>query len=178
MAQSGLLSLQGFPASSPWGCCCCSRCLPAGLLPGVPATRARLIHRWTGRPTGRLRDPPRRRPLGHPSPPDVIDALTFASPTPFSVWGVIAMWAVSPLAPAGRLSAAACALRTGAWPIQRLPVLYRHRQRRPRLLITAYHGNVLQGKRLCALVVAGEQGRPLFRAQGLAAGAAVSGHFR
>lgn len=28
------------------------------------------------------------------SPPDVIDALLFASPTPFSVWGVIAMWAL------------------------------------------------------------------------------------
>ena len=28
------------------------------------------------------------------SPPDVIDALLFVSPTPFSAWGVIAMWAV------------------------------------------------------------------------------------
>ncbi|GAW35801.1 ferric reductase like transmembrane component [Roseovarius sp. A-2] len=28
------------------------------------------------------------------SPPDVIDALTFTSPTPFSDWGVIAMWMV------------------------------------------------------------------------------------
>ncbi|MFD2208074.1 ferric reductase-like transmembrane domain-containing protein [Kiloniella antarctica] len=28
------------------------------------------------------------------SPPDVIDALLFSSPTPFSVWGVIAMWAL------------------------------------------------------------------------------------
>ena len=28
------------------------------------------------------------------SPPDVIDALLFASPTPFSAWGVIAMWAI------------------------------------------------------------------------------------
>lgn len=28
------------------------------------------------------------------SPPDVIDALLFSSPTPFSFWGVIAMWAV------------------------------------------------------------------------------------
>jgi len=28
------------------------------------------------------------------SPPDVIDALLFRSPTPFSLWGVIAMWAV------------------------------------------------------------------------------------
>ena len=27
------------------------------------------------------------------SPPDVIDALTFTSPTPFSAWGVVAMWA-------------------------------------------------------------------------------------
>lgn len=28
------------------------------------------------------------------SPPDVIDALLFASPTPFSAWGVVAMWAI------------------------------------------------------------------------------------
>lgn len=28
------------------------------------------------------------------SPPDVIDALLFRSPTTFSIWGVIAMWAV------------------------------------------------------------------------------------
>jgi len=28
------------------------------------------------------------------SPPDVIDALLFASPTPFSLWGVISMWSI------------------------------------------------------------------------------------
>lgn len=28
------------------------------------------------------------------SPPDVVDALLLRSPTPFSLWGVIAMWAV------------------------------------------------------------------------------------
>ncbi|MEO1749395.1 MAG: ferric reductase-like transmembrane domain-containing protein [Pseudomonadota bacterium] len=28
------------------------------------------------------------------SPPDVIDALLLVSPTPFSLWGVIAMWAI------------------------------------------------------------------------------------
>jgi len=28
------------------------------------------------------------------SPPDVVDALLFRSPTPFSAWGVAAMWAV------------------------------------------------------------------------------------
>lgn len=28
------------------------------------------------------------------SPPDMVDALLFRSPTPFTVWGVVAMWAV------------------------------------------------------------------------------------
>ena len=28
------------------------------------------------------------------SPPDVVDVLLFRSPTPFSIWGVVAMWAV------------------------------------------------------------------------------------
>lgn len=28
------------------------------------------------------------------SPPDMIDALLFVSPTPFSAWGVVAMWAI------------------------------------------------------------------------------------
>ena len=41
------------------------------------------------------------------SPPDVVDALTFASPTPFSVWGVLAMWALFG-------AAALAALRGGA----------------------------------------------------------------
>ncbi len=31
--------------------------------------------------------------LGITSPPDVADALLFVSPTPFSAWGVVAMWA-------------------------------------------------------------------------------------
>ena len=37
------------------------------------------------------RDPCRR--LWITSPPDVVDALLFVSATPFSAWGVIAMWA-------------------------------------------------------------------------------------
>jgi hypothetical protein len=28
------------------------------------------------------------------SPPDVVDALLFTSPTPFAAWGVVAMWAL------------------------------------------------------------------------------------
>ncbi|MEM7296609.1 MAG: ferric reductase, partial [Pseudomonadota bacterium] len=38
------------------------------------------------------------------SPPDVTDALLFISPTPFSTWGVLAMWA----APAGFTSPHLC----------------------------------------------------------------------
>lgn len=37
------------------------------------------------------------------SPPDVLDALLFVSPTPFSAWGVIAMWAAFAVALLGLL---------------------------------------------------------------------------
>jgi len=67
--------------------------LAAGLLPGLPAPRGRRVHRWVG---GALV----LAVLVHvgglwiTSPPDVVDALLFRSPTPFSAWGVIAMGAV------------------------------------------------------------------------------------
>ena len=67
--------------------------LIGGYLPGLPAHRGRRVHRWIGgvlvvavviHVGG----------LWITSPPDVIDALLFVSPTPFSAWGVIAMWAI------------------------------------------------------------------------------------
>lgn len=67
--------------------------LAMGLLPGLHPLRARRVHRWTGvllvlavvwHVAG----------LWQTSPPDVVDALTFTSPTPFSAYGVVAMWAV------------------------------------------------------------------------------------
>ncbi len=67
--------------------------LAGGLLPGIPALRGRRIHRYVGigliaavvlHVVG----------LWITSAPDVIDALTFTSPTPFSDWGVVAMWAL------------------------------------------------------------------------------------
>lgn len=67
--------------------------LAAGLLPGLKGFAGRRVHRWTG--TALV-----AAVLVHvgglwiTSPPDVIDALTFTSPTPFAPWGVIAMWAV------------------------------------------------------------------------------------
>lgn len=67
--------------------------LAGRLLPGMSPLENRLIHRWVGlflvvsvvvHVGG----------LWITSPPDVIDALTFSSPTPFSIWGVLAMWAL------------------------------------------------------------------------------------
>ncbi|MEM0921553.1 MAG: ferric reductase-like transmembrane domain-containing protein [Pseudomonadota bacterium] len=67
--------------------------LALGLLPGLSPARARRFHGWVGAALlGAV--------LIHvaglwiTSPPDVIDALTFTSPTPFSLWGVLAMWGI------------------------------------------------------------------------------------
>ncbi len=67
--------------------------LAGGYLPGLPGRRGRRLHAWIG--AGLV-----AAVVAHvaglwlTSPPDVIDVLLFRSPTPFSVWGVVAMWAV------------------------------------------------------------------------------------
>ncbi len=67
--------------------------LMGGYLPGLSAHRGRRVHRWTG---GVLVAAVviHVAALWMTSPPDVVDALLFTSPTPFSAWGVIAMWAI------------------------------------------------------------------------------------
>jgi predicted ferric reductase len=67
--------------------------LIAGYLPGVSVYRARRAHHWIG---GALvmAVVVHVGGLWITSPPDMIDALTFKSPTPFSPFGVIAMWAI------------------------------------------------------------------------------------
>lgn len=67
--------------------------LVGGFLPGLPAQRGRRMHSIVG---GLLALTVAAHVVGLwiTSPPDVIDALLFASPTPFSFWGVVAMWAV------------------------------------------------------------------------------------
>ncbi len=67
--------------------------LIGGYLPGLSATRRRQAHHWVG---GALVMAVVFHVVGLwiTSPPDMIDALLFASPTPFSPFGVIAMWAI------------------------------------------------------------------------------------
>ncbi|MDA5095804.1 ferric reductase [Aliiroseovarius sp. KMU-50] len=62
-------------------------------LPGLPPRWGRWVHRLVG---GILVATIIVHVAGLwiTSPPDVIDALLFRSPTPFSVWGVLAMWAI------------------------------------------------------------------------------------
>jgi len=67
--------------------------LIGGYLPGLSAYRGRRVHHWVG---GALVAAVvvHVGGLWFTSPPDMIDALLFASPTPFSPFGVIAMWAI------------------------------------------------------------------------------------
>jgi predicted ferric reductase len=67
--------------------------LAGGTLPGLAGYRGRRAHRWIG---GALVAAVVVHVAGLwiTSPPDMIDALVFASPTPFSPFGVIAMWAI------------------------------------------------------------------------------------
>jgi predicted ferric reductase len=67
--------------------------LAGGYLPGLPGPRGRRVHRVTGAALVAAVIV-HVAALWITSPPDVIDALLFVSPTPFAIWGVIAMWAV------------------------------------------------------------------------------------
>ena len=67
--------------------------LIAGYLPKLSGYRGRRVHHWVG---GALVVAVLLHVGGLwiTSPPDMIDALTYTSPTPFSPWGVTAMWAI------------------------------------------------------------------------------------
>lgn len=67
--------------------------LAGGSLPGLPTRPGRRVHYWIG---GALVGVVIAHVGGLwlTSAPDVIDALLFDSPTPFSVWGVLAMWSI------------------------------------------------------------------------------------
>lgn len=68
--------------------------LASGLLPRLSMQLGRRIHRWTGIAL-LIAIALHVAGLWITSPPDMIDALTFTAPTMFSVFGVVAMWALA-----------------------------------------------------------------------------------
>jgi len=85
--------LAGFAGIMALGLMLVQPLLIAGYLPGLSAYRGRRAHHWIG---GALvvMVVVHVGGLWITSPPDMIDALLFTSPTPFSPFGVIAMWAI------------------------------------------------------------------------------------
>jgi predicted ferric reductase len=85
--------LAGFAGMIALGLVLVQPLLIGGYLPGLTAYRGRRVHHWIGGALLAL-------VLVHvaglwiTSPPDMLDALTYTSPTPFSPFGVTAMWAI------------------------------------------------------------------------------------
>ncbi|MDN4986987.1 ferric reductase-like transmembrane domain-containing protein [Bradyrhizobium sp. WYCCWR 13022] len=92
--------------------------LIGGYLPGLSAYRGRRAHHWIGGALA-LAVVIHVAGLWFTSPPDMIDALTFSSPTPFSPFGVIAMWAIFAVA---LLAALRRRLRLRTWRIVHVPL--------------------------------------------------------
>ncbi|MCK1279279.1 ferric reductase-like transmembrane domain-containing protein [Bradyrhizobium sp. 61] len=91
--RGSLYILAGFAGIVALGLVLVQPLLIGGYLPGFPAYRGRRAHHWIG---GALVAAIVIHVVGLwiTSPPDMIDALTFSSPTPFSPFGVTAMWAI------------------------------------------------------------------------------------
>jgi hypothetical protein len=91
--RDAIYILAGFAGIIALGLMLVQPLLIGGYLPGLPAYRGRWAHHWIG---GALVGVVVIHVAGlwFTSPPDMIDALLFVSPTPFSPWGVTAMWAI------------------------------------------------------------------------------------
>jgi hypothetical protein len=125
--------------------------LIGGYLPGLSAYRGRRAHHWIG---GGLvvAVVVHVGGLWITSPPDMIDALLFTSPTPFSPFGVIAMWAIFAVA---LLAAFRRRLGLRTWRIVHMSLVM--------VIVpgTVVHGMLIEGTMetvskaaLCALVLA------------------------
>ena len=127
--------------------------LIGGYLPGLSARIGRRAHHWIG---GALVVTVviHVGGLWITSPPDMIDALLFSSPTPFSPFGVIAMWAIFAVALLAALRGR-LGLRPRTWRIAHMLLA---------IVIVAgsvVHGLLIEGTMetvskaaLCALVLA------------------------
>jgi predicted ferric reductase len=127
--------------------------LIGGYLPGLSARIGRRAHQWIGGALV-LAVTIHVGGLWTTSPPDMIDALLFASPTPFSPFGVIAMWAIFSVALLAALRRR-LGLRPRTWRIAHslLAIVI--------VVGTVIHGLLIEGAMetatkaaLCALVLA------------------------
>src|SRR3569833_557766 len=113
-----LYILAGFAGMVALGLVLVQPLLIAGTQPGLSGYRGRRIHHWIG---GALAAAVVVHVAGLwiTSPPDMIDALLFTSPTPFSPFGVIAKWAIFAVA---LLAAFRRRLRLRTWRIAHMPL--------------------------------------------------------
>ena len=127
--------------------------LIGGYLPGFPGRIGRRVHHWIG---GALVVAVviHVGGLWITSPPDMIDALLFASPTPFSPFGVIAMWAIFAVALLAALRRR-LGLRPRTWRIAHMSLAV------VIVVGSVVHGMLIEGAMetvskavLCALVLA------------------------
>ena len=112
--------LAGFAGMVALGLALVQPLLAGGYLPGLPALRGRRVHHWIGGALV-LSVVIHIAGLWITSPPDMIDALTFVSPTPFSPFGVIAMWAIFAVALLATLRRR-LGLRLRTWRIVHIPL--------------------------------------------------------
>ncbi|MFL6796548.1 MAG: ferric reductase-like transmembrane domain-containing protein [Xanthobacteraceae bacterium] len=149
--RGSLYILAGFAGIVGLGLMLIQPLLIGGYLPGLPADRGRRAHCWIG---GGLVVAVVVHVAGLriTSPPDMIDALFFTSPTPFTPFGVIAMWAVFAVAV---LAALRRRLRLRTWRIAHISLAA------VIVVGSVVHGMLIEGSMetmskaaLCALVVA------------------------
>jgi predicted ferric reductase len=112
--------LAGFAGIIALGLVLAQPLLIGGYLPGLSAYRGRRAHHWIGG-TLALAVVIHVAGLWITSPPDMIDALTYTSPTPFSPFGVTAMWAIFTVALLALLRRR-LGLRLRTWRIVHLPL--------------------------------------------------------
>src|SRR6187431_2705494 len=151
--RSPVYILAGFAGIIALGLMLVQPVLIAGYLPGLAAYRGRRAHHWIG---GALvvAVVVHVGGLWITSPPDMIDALLFTSPTPFSPFGVIAMWAIFAVALLAGLRRR-LGLRPRTWRIAHMLLAI------VIVACSAVHGILIEGAMetaskaaLCALVVA------------------------
>jgi len=91
--RNAVYILAGFAGIIALGAMLVQPLLIGGYLPGLTGRVGRRVHHWIGG-TLVVAIVIHVGGLWITSPPDMMDALLFASPTPFSLFGVIAMWAI------------------------------------------------------------------------------------